>query len=114
MFAARVFLILSAILLWCITVVVTLEYGLNWPAVLLTDLQAMNWRTQFDVDFLVYLVLVAVWVAWKERWGARGLALGFACFNGGVFVFPYLLFCVVRSDGDPRKLLLGARFDDAR
>lgn len=109
----RVFLLVSTVAIILVTAIATYNHGMNWPSVLLADLQAMDWHTQFDVDFLVYLAIVGTWVAWREGFGARGYALGALCsVMGGVFTFPYLLYLTFESKGDPTRLVLGTRYSD--
>ena len=67
------------------------------------------WRAQFNSDFVFHLVLLALWVIWREKNLAIGIPCGLGCFLGGIFVFPYLLVNLIRCDGDIRKLVLGHR-----
>lgn len=110
MTAARIFLVFSTILIYVITVIATLAQGANWPAVAIADLQAMNWRTQFDVDFIIYLLIVATWISWREGFGVKGATLGaLSVVLGGMFTFPYLLYWTYKGGSDPNKILLGTR-----
>ncbi|MEM1404418.1 MAG: hypothetical protein AAGG55_13865 [Pseudomonadota bacterium] len=106
--ALRIFLIVAAIAIYAVTAIAVAGHGLNWPAVAIGDLMAGNWRSQFDVDFILYLLIVACWICWREGGGARGLSLGvISIVMGGMFAFPYLLLAITRSAGDPLNVLMG-------
>ncbi|MEM7412165.1 MAG: hypothetical protein AAF430_18195 [Myxococcota bacterium] len=110
MTALRIFLVLATTSIYMLTVVATTSEGPNWPAVAIGDLMALGWRAQFDLDFVVYLILFAVWVAWREGGTPRGYALALLSFPmGGMFGFPYVLYATFAAKGDPRSVLLGKR-----
>ncbi|MFN3198684.1 MAG: hypothetical protein ACE366_09770 [Bradymonadia bacterium] len=105
----RMFLLAATVLIYVFTVAAINSQGFNWPAVALADLQAMNWRSQFDFDFIVYLLMTSAWMSWREEFSVRGKT--YAVLNvvmGGMFAFPYVLYLSYASKGDPRKVLLGA------
>ena len=107
---ARLFLLAATVIIYTLTVIATMHEGPNWPAVAVQDLMALNWRSQFNADFVLYLLIVAGWVSWREGSTARGYALGaLSIVMGGMFLFPYLLLAIIRSKGDPGSVLLGAR-----
>ena len=104
----RIFLVVSTILIYSITVLASVNHGINWPAIAVNDLIALNWRSQFDTDFLVYLFLGATWISWREGGTAKGFVFGFlSVFFGGMFSFPYLLITAYQTNGDLKALLLG-------
>ena len=104
----RFLLVIFTILIFAVTISAALEYGINWPAVFFSDLLQLNWRSQFNTDFLIYLFLFAWWIAWREGVSGKSVALGiFSIFMGGMFGFPYLLYAVYKANGDPKKMLLG-------
>lgn len=106
----RLFLIGSTLAIYALTVVAVTSHGPNWPAVAVGDLLALDWRSQFNTDFILYLVLFAGWIAWREGGTARGYALGaLSIVMGGMFSFPYLLRASYLANGDPRGVLLGER-----
>ena len=71
---------------------------------------AHPWRAQFNSDFLGHILLMAGWIAWRDRVLAKGLALGLlAIMGGGAFSFGYVLVAAIRAKGDMRRLLLGDR-----
>ena len=81
MTAARIFLTLATILIYLITAVVMASHGVNWFAVVLGDLQALDWRTQFDVDLLTYLAIIGSWIAWREGFGVKGWVLASSAWS---------------------------------
>jgi len=104
----QVFLIISTFLIYAATVIAVTYHGFNWPAVAIQDLAALNWRSQFDTDFVIYLLLGSTWISWREGFTAKGHAFGFLnVFLGGMFGFPYLFFASIHANGDPTRILLG-------
>lgn len=106
----RVFLIAATVAIYAFTVAAIIGHGWLWPVVAFQDLIALNWRSQFDFDFLIYLILVSVWIVWREGATSKAYAFGFLnVFMGGMFGFPYLLIESYRAKGDPKAVLLGMR-----
>ena len=104
----RIFLIVCTVLIFAITLLATRELGGNWPAVFFGDLLNLDWRSQFNFDFLVHLFLLATWIAWREGFTIKGYFFAFlSIFMGGMFGFPYLLFATYAANGDPGRILLG-------
>ena len=96
------------------TVLTVLAYGFNWPAVYFGDLVQLDWRSQFNTDLVIHIILLAVWVAWREKFALKGLVCGFFCiFWGGMFGFPYLLYIAYQAKGNPKQMLLGVHHEAA-
>jgi hypothetical protein len=92
------------------TAVVISSHGWNLLAVFFGDIAAMAWPGQFNLDFMGFLILSAVWTAWRHHFSPAGLALGVLAFFGGMmFLTVYLLAVSYRTGGNVRALLLGAR-----
>lgn len=71
-------------------------------------IRMMTWQGQFNLDFLMLLLLSGVWTAWRNGFSAVGIGLGIAAtLLGTVFLSAYLLYLLHRTEGDPRQLLLG-------
>lgn len=69
---------------------------------------ALNWRSQFDIDLILHLFLLAFWIAWREGLTAKGYMFGFlSIVMGGMFSFPYLIHATYRAKGEPVDFLLG-------
>jgi hypothetical protein len=81
--------------------------GLGGGTVFVSDL-SHPWRAQFNVDFLLHLLLFALWVFWREQSKRIGIVCAVLCIFGGLFTFPYLLVAALHARGDFRALLLGA------
>lgn len=106
--ALKTFLMLSTAGIYMLTLIAIASQGWNWPAVAINDLQALNWRTQFDFDFIIYLLILATWIVWREGANARAYLFGFlSIIMGGMFSFPYLIYAMHQVKGNPRALLLG-------
>lgn len=106
----KLYLLLSTLAIYGVTVLVGFNVGWNWPAVFFGDLGAMNWRSQFNLDFLIHLVLLATWIQWREGSTPRGFVFGFlSIVMGGMFGFPYIAFAALKAQGDPKRFLLGER-----
>jgi hypothetical protein len=104
----RLVLLLSTVLIFAVTFGAVADSGFNWPRVFLTDLFAINWRSQFNTDLVIHLGLIGVWIAWREGFGSTGLVCGvFAVLWGGMFTFPYVLLASYRAEGNVRDILLG-------
>lgn len=106
----KLFLAISTIAIYTLTVTAIVSYGWNWPAIAINDLLALNWRTQFDFDFIVHLLIMASWVAWREGANIRGYVFALlSIVMGGMFSFPYIIYAAYHAKGDIRALLLGVK-----
>ena len=106
--AFRVYLALVVLGLGAYTVRVGLAHGWNLLPVFFGDLAALTWPGQFNADFLTFLFLSGLWLAWRHRFSAGGLCLGvLGVFGGMLLLAPYLLGASLRAKGDVRVLLLG-------
>jgi hypothetical protein len=101
-------------LLACIMVIVgytsqtIANHGLNLLPIFFGDIAAMGWPGQFNLDFLSFLVLTSIWIAWRHHFSAAGLALAAVAPLGGMpYLASYLLYHSVKAEGDVRALLLG-------
>ena len=104
----RLFLLACLIAIALYTGVVIANHGTNLMPVFLGDVAAMAWPGQFNVDFTCFLALSALWVSWRHKFSAGGLALGVIAFLGGMlFLSIYLLVQTGRSGSNIKALLLG-------
>lgn len=108
MTSLRLFLILSWALITGLTIYIIMQHGINWPVVLLNDLFSLTWRTQFNTDFILHLVLFCSWIYWREDSKLKGLIYALIAILGATFSFVYLLIATYKAQGDIRKLVLGA------
>lgn len=108
MTSLRILLIVSTIIMYTVSIYVIGAYGINWPAIYFDDLLALDWRSQFNTDFLIHLFLLAIWIMWREGFTYKGCLFAFlSIFMGGMFGFPYILYATYKAKGDPKIVMLG-------
>ena len=108
MSAFRTLLIVLTIAVAGYTLAAVANEGINLLPHFLNPIFALTWQGQFNLDFMSYLVLSGVWMAWRGGLTGRSIALGLLAPPLGMpFFAPYLVYLTARTGGDPRKLLLG-------
>ena len=106
-FRALLVTIFATIVLY--TVVVVANHGMGLFPVFFGDIARMEWPGQFNLDFMGFLTLSGLWLAWRHHFSPAGLALGVLGFFGGAPVLTaYLLVTSFAVQGDVRALLLGS------
>ena len=104
----RLFLAICFVGIAAYTSVTNANHGWNLLPAFFGDMAEMGWPGQFNLDFMCFLALSALWVAWRHELSPSGLALAVAAFFGGMlFLSVYLLLHSYRSGGDVKVLLLG-------
>ncbi len=107
MLILRIFLVIHLAVLTGYTLVVIQSHGMNLLPVFFGDMAAMAWPGQFNLDFMGFLVLSALWTAWRNGFSALGLVLAVVAFFGGMaFLSIYLLILSLGTDSI-RDILLG-------
>ncbi|MBM4205868.1 MAG: hypothetical protein FJ194_17250 [Gammaproteobacteria bacterium] len=93
------------------TVPVIAEHGLlSLMPAFFGDMAKMGWPGQFNLDFSGFLILSALWAAWRNHFSAPGLGLAVLAFFFGIpFLTTYLLILSFQSGGDIKVMLLGAQ-----
>jgi hypothetical protein len=92
------------------TAIVISSHGWNLLPIFLSEIGAMSWSGQFNLDFLSFLLLAGLWLAWRHDFSPAGLVLGlFGIFGGMMFMSAYLLIASITAGGDMKTLLLGSR-----
>ncbi len=87
---------------------VGINHGWNLLPIFLANIADMSWSGQFNLDFITFLGLSGIWVAWRHQFTGSGIALGIVAFFGGMmFLAPYLLWTSAQAGGDVKTLLLG-------
>lgn len=110
MTALRLFLIVAWTALIAFTAFVAGRAGLNLFPAFFGAMAEGGWQGQFNFDFLLMLVLSALWTGWRNGWSLSGWALAVLAFFGGAgFLLIYLLILLHRERGDVRRVLLGVR-----
>ncbi len=104
----RLFLAGFLLILVAYTTATIASHGINLFPQFFSDIAAMAWPGQFNLDFLGFLMLSALWVAWRHQFSAVGIALAVLAFNGGMlFLTIYLLVLSHHTRGNMKALLLG-------
>lgn len=104
----RIYLVAAFLAVAVYTIMVVGSQGWDLVSVFLQDLTAVNWAGQFNLDFLAYLWLSALWIAWRHGFSAAGIGLALVASVGGMlFLAIYLLMVSFCAEGDLKTLLLG-------
>jgi len=115
MITFRIFLAALLLMVVGYTIPVLMEHGIS-PlfSTFFGDMSKFGWAGQFNNDFMGFLVLSAVWLAWRHHFSAAGLALGVGGFFGGIpFLTGYLLIVSFQSNDDIVALFVGENRADA-
>ena len=91
MSAFRILLAIVIISIIGFTGIVIFNHGWNLLPIFFGDMEAMTWPGQFNFDFMCFLVLSALWLAWRHHFPPGGLALGVLGFwrdNGTRSISP--------------------------
>ncbi|MDP1756514.1 MAG: hypothetical protein Q8S94_10615 [Pseudohongiella sp.] len=108
MIGFRLLLVVIFTVLTVYTLVVITNHGINLLPVFFGDMAQMAWPGQFNLDFMCFLALSALWVAWRHQFSGAGLALGvLAFFGGAVFLSVYLFIHSFKVNNNLVALLLG-------
>lgn len=108
MLAFRVLLVALFLAICTYTAIVIANHGPNLIEVFFGDIAALTWPGQFNFDFSCYLLLSALWVAWRHQFSGSGIALALIASVAGIlFLSVYLLVASVQTGGDMKALLLG-------
>jgi hypothetical protein len=90
------------------TAIVVKNHGMGLLPVFFGDIAEMAWPGQFNLDFMCFLLLSAVWVSWRHEFSGVGLLLGLIAFFGGaLFLSIYLFILSFMVKGNIDALLLG-------
>jgi hypothetical protein len=104
----RIYLATIIIVIGIYTAIVVGNHGMYLFPIFFADIAKMEWPGQFNMDFLSFLMLGGLWLAWRHQFNAAGIALGLFIFAGGMpFLATYLLVHSYRTNGDVKALLLG-------
>lgn len=108
--AFRILLVVIFLAISGYTVVVINNHGIGLLPVFFGDIAEMGWPGQFNLDFMCFLALSALWVSWRHEFSAVGLLLGVCAFFGGaLFLSIYLFIQSYRVNGNVNLLLMGRR-----
>ena len=111
MLALRTVLVVHLAVLTAYTLVVIGNHGWNLFPAFFGDMAALSWAGQFNTDFSGFLILSAMWTAWRHKFSALGLVLAPVAFFGGMaFLSTYVLILSLGAS-DIKAILLGAQQD---
>lgn len=104
----RILLIIMCIYIVGYTGITISNHGWNLFPIFLGDMAEMGWPGQFNSDFMSFLILSALWVAWRNNYSFTGVGLSVIAFLGGImFLAPYLLYLSFQSKGDMKEFFMG-------
>ena len=104
----RLFAGVFLIVLVVYTGIVIANHGANLVPIFFGDMAAMAWPGQFNLDFMGFLILSALWVGWRHEYSTIGWVLTpLALFGGMLFLCIYILVASARVNGDLKALLIG-------
>ncbi|NQY95665.1 MAG: hypothetical protein HRT82_00770 [Henriciella sp.] len=106
----RIFLLALLVSLLVYTLMVGAAHGWNLIPPFFAEIQAMTWQGQFNFDFMGFLLLSALWCAWRNDFSPLGLGLAILGATGGIlFLSIYLLILSFQTGGDIKAVMLGSR-----
>jgi hypothetical protein len=109
-FFLKFLLVTQAIVVLVYTVIAFQKEGANLFQVFLGNIKSLGWNGQFNLDFSSYLTLSGLWLAWRDRFTPTSILLGFVAAIIGIIIFaPYLLYLLLKENGDLKRVLVGER-----
>ena len=103
-------ILLCTMIIWiiCFTMIVGINHGWNLIPIFFRDIISLTWPGQFNADFMCFLVLSGLWVAWRHQFSPIGLVLmPIAFFFGIMFLSIYLLIISFTTKGKTTAMLIG-------
>ena len=101
-------LVLMTLAIAVYTGIVVANYGPNLIPTIVEGVSSLTWQGQFHLDFSFYLILSALWLAWRHNFSSNGIILALlASVLGILFFAPYLLIISSQSKGDTKVMLIG-------
>lgn len=102
---------ITAIMFTCIlgyTIIAISNDGWNLVPIFIGSLISMTWQGQFNADFVCYLMLSALWIAWRHNFSNGGIVMALAASLCGMLFFAAYLFVQAgKANNDLVTLLLG-------
>ncbi|MEM7329148.1 MAG: hypothetical protein AAF437_10430 [Pseudomonadota bacterium] len=104
----RLYALIFLAVLTVYTGIVMANHGANLVPIFFNDMAAMAWPGQFNLDFMGFLILSALWVGWRHEYSLVGwLLTPLALFGGMMFLTIYLLIVSFRVNRNLNALLIG-------
>lgn len=103
-------LIIQTVGLLTYTIITIQNDGANFLARAQEFVTSMTWMGQFALDFQCYLILSALWIAWRNKFSVKSIMIAIIAMILGIIVFaPYLLYLLYKEKGDFKVVLIGDR-----
>ena len=104
----RIALLIAWLPIMAISIHAIATMGIAPGGIVLFQDFAHPWRAQYNADFSAHLLLMAAWIAYREKGGLVGVLLGLlAILFGGAYSLAYIFIATFRVDGRFDQLLLG-------
>lgn len=69
------------------------------------------WRAQFNTDFAIHLLGIAMWMIWRSRSLPLGVLCAILAVNfGALFTIPFVIAAIWKADGNVPAALSGAQY----
>ncbi len=108
MLGFRIHLAIIWTVLLIYTAIVIADHGWGLLPIFFGDMLKMEWPGQFNLDFLGFLTLSALWLTWRHHFTPGAFVLGLCGLFGGIgFLAPYLMWASFDAEGDIKTLFLG-------
>lgn len=103
-------LIIQTIGLLIYTILAIINDGGNFLIRAQEFVLSLKWIGQFTLDFNCYLVLSALWIAWRNKFSRQSISFAVLAMILGIIVFaPYLLYLLNKENSDIKRILIGNR-----
>jgi len=110
LYALKALLIVQTIGLLIYTVIAIQNDGIEFLARFQEFATSLTWMGQFTLDFQCYLLLSALWIAWRNKFSSKSIILAIVAMILGIIVFaPYLLYLISKEKGNLKTILIGDR-----
>ena len=104
----RIVLVIHLAILTAYTAIVIGNHGWNLMPVFFGDMALMGWPGQFNLDFIGFLMLSALWTAWRNNFSPLGLALAVVAFFGGMMFLSIYVLILSLTARDIQDIVLGS------
>ncbi|WP_422857792.1 hypothetical protein ACOKFD_09930 [Flagellimonas sp. S174] len=110
LYALKVLLVIQTIGLLIYSVIAIHNDGIDFLTRFQEFATSLTWMGQFALDFQCYLMLSALWIAWRNKFSIKSILIAVVAMILGIIVFaPYLLFLLTKEKGNLKKVLIGNR-----
>jgi len=104
----RIVLVIHLAILTAYTAIVIGNHGMDLMPVFFGDIALMGWPGQFNLDFMGFLILSALWTAWRNNFSPLGLVLAVVAFFGGMMFLSIYVLILSLTARDIQDIVLGS------